>query len=117
MVSIGASTFIVFAMPTYVTARPGNVIIGHLIGMLCGMACSLIPTLNPYTSAFQYALAVGLSMFIMSVTDTEHPPASGTALGMAIEGVDWPMAGSLIVSVCALCLIHWSLRKYLKSMV
>jgi CBS-domain-containing membrane protein len=35
--SIGATAFIVFAMPDYVTAQPRNVIGGHLVGLFWGL--------------------------------------------------------------------------------
>lgn len=72
--SLGASTFIVFAMPDSVTAKPRNVIGGHLVGLFWGLAFSAVPHVAVPASLGCYALAVGLSIFTMVVTDTEHPP-------------------------------------------
>ena len=41
--SIGATAFIVFAMPDSVTAQARNVIGGQLVGLFCGFLFSLIP--------------------------------------------------------------------------
>ena len=41
--SIGATTFIVFAMPKSITAKPRNVIGGHIVGLISGSLCALIP--------------------------------------------------------------------------
>jgi CBS-domain-containing membrane protein len=41
--SIGATAFIVFAMPDSITAKPRNVVGGHLVGLFCGFLCALIP--------------------------------------------------------------------------
>jgi len=34
--SLGATAFIVFAMPASITARARNVIGGHIVGLFCG---------------------------------------------------------------------------------
>jgi CBS-domain-containing membrane protein len=57
--SIGATAFIVFAMPNYVTAQPRNVIGGHLIGLAYGFLFSLIPHSSLLASLTVYSLAVG----------------------------------------------------------
>ena len=41
--SLGATTFIVFAMPEQVTAKSRNIIGGYIVGFLCGLICSLVP--------------------------------------------------------------------------
>jgi len=41
--SIGATAFIIFAMPKSITAKARNVIGGHLVGFSCGALCALIP--------------------------------------------------------------------------
>ena len=48
------------------------------------------------------ALAVGLSIFIMTVTNTEHPPAAGTALGIVAHG--WTNETIIFILVCVVCL-------------
>ena len=114
--SIGATSFIVFAMPRSVTARPRNVIGGHMIGLLCGSVSTLIPH-PPSINVIMCSIAVGLSIFLMIITNTEHPPASGTALGVAINGFHPNVALAVIVSAVTLSAIHYSLRKYLKDLV
>lgn len=114
--SLGASTFIVFAMPKQITAEPRHLIGGHLIGLVCGSLFYLIPTPEFITPLMIYALAVGLSIFIMVVTNTEHPPASGTALGVAMNGFSWDVAFAVIVSVIALSFIHVVFKRYLEDL-
>ena len=113
--SIGATAFIVFAMPTSITARPRNVIGGHLIGLLCGSICALIPQPSFLHSGIAYSLAVGLSFFMMVIADAEHPPASGTALGVAITGFSWNATIAVITSAVVLSLVHHSLRPFLRD--
>lgn len=118
--SIGATTFIIFALPNKLTARPYNVIGGHIVGILCGtlgawMAVH-IPLDHPGIRAAGDALAVGLAMFIMVVTDTEHPPAAGTALGVAIYGFSWGITGEVIAAAVLLSLIRFFFRKELRDL-
>ena len=115
--SIGATAFIVFAMPKSITAKPRNVIGGHLVGFLSGFLCALIPHPSFLYSILIYSFAVGLSIFVMVVTDTEHPPASGTALGIAITGFDLNAAIALITSAIMLSLAHHFFKPYLRDLV
>ena len=114
--SIGSTAFIVFAMPNSVAARPVNIIGGQLVGFACGYLCGLIPHESFLISAVVYSLAVGLSIFIMAITDTEHPPASGTALGVAISGFSPRVLVALIASVVALSLVHHFFKRHLKDL-
>lgn len=116
--SIGASAFIVFAMPRSITAKPRNLIGGHLVGLLCGSLLTLISSQSSdFRSFLSYSLAVGLSIFIMVATDTEHPPASGTALGIAIEGFSFGIAFTVVISAIILSIVHHLLRSFLKDLV
>lgn len=93
--ALGASTFIVFAMPDSITAEPRRLVGGHTVGLLSGALCYLVflsgrftqLTTNPEVILIVAgALSVGLSIFLMAITDTEHPPAATTALGIIANG-------------------------------
>jgi CBS-domain-containing membrane protein len=114
--SIGATAFIVFAMPKALTANARNVIGGHIVGLFWGFVFSLIPHPTMITSLFCYSLAVGLSIFTMVVTDTEHPPASGTALGVAITGMSPHLLIVVVLSIVLLSLIHHVFKPYLRDL-
>ena len=96
--SLGATTFIIFAMPKYATAQPRRVIGGHIICIIVGILCFYITSLTQNREYFFLtqnmlkilipSLSVGLSIFFMVITNTEHPPAAGTALG-----IEWFRAG------------------------
>ncbi len=115
--SLGATTFIVFAMPNNITAKPRNVIGGHLVGLVVGSLFSLIPHATQSSLIIVAAGAVGLSIFIMVVIDTEHPPAAGTALGMVISGFSWSVTIAVITAVVLFSLVHHFFRKYIKDLV
>ncbi len=115
--SIGATAFIVFAMPRSITAKPRNIIGGHLIGVFCGSLFALIPHSSMWSSVLIYSIAVGFSMFLMVVLDAEHPPASGTALGVAIKGFSLNVVTAVMVSAGILSLIHYFFKPYLRDLV
>ena len=93
--ALGASIFIVFAMPRSVTAQSRRLIGGHIVGLICGSICYyafLTGPLRELAANWEFilwcacALSVGLSIFLMTITNTEHPPAAATALGIVAHG-------------------------------
>jgi CBS-domain-containing membrane protein len=123
--ALGASTFCVFAMPHSITTQPRRLIGGHIIGLLSGTVCYFAFLTGPlgkwvngweFTILFVYALAVGLSIFLMVITNTEHPPASGTALGIVAHA--WSYQVIIFVLACAigLAIVRRLLRGYLKDL-
>ena len=115
--SIGSTAFVIFALPKSITAEPRNVIGGNLVGLVSGSVCALIPQPIYMASVIAFALAVGLSIFIMVVTDTEHPPASGLALGVAITGFTWNVGIAVITAAIVLSLVHHLCKPMIKDLV
>jgi CBS-domain-containing membrane protein len=52
----------------------------------------------------------------MVVTDTEHPPAAGTALGVAMTGISLDVFIAVISSIILLSLIHRFFRSHMKDL-
>lgn len=115
--SIGATAFIVFTMPSRSIAHTRNILGGHLIGFLCGWGFSTLPENGMFLLALIYALAVGSSIFLMVITETEHPPAAGTALGVALYGVTPPEMLHFLLSVLALALVHRVFKKKIRDLL
>lgn len=115
--SIGATAFIIFAMPNSEAANPRRVIGGHIVGFISGTIFSVIVFDPFFFTALIYSLAVAVALFTMVITDTEHPPAAGTALGIAITGFSWDAAMAVIISVLILSLIHHFAKPYIKDLV
>ena len=115
--SLGSTAFVIFAMPNSITAKPQNVIGGNIVGLISGSVCALIP--QPYfiVSLLAYALAVGISIFVMVVTDTEHPPASGLALGLAITGFSWDVGIAIVTAVVVLSMVHHFCKSMIRDLV
>ena len=61
-------------------------------------------------------LSVGLSIFLMVLTRTEHPPAAGTALGLVVGG--WALSAVLFVLLGAviLSIVHMFTRRRLTNL-
>lgn len=115
--SIASSVFIVFAMPQAITAKARNLIGGHMIGLLSGSLFGLVSHPTMFLSDVLYALSVGCAIFLMVVTDTEHPPAAGTALGVVLIGFSLNLLLSIITSIVLLALVHRLLRSSLMDLV
>ncbi len=114
--SIGATAFIVFAMPKMITAQARNVIGGHTIGLISGSLCALIPHPTIFLTALAYSLAVGISILLMVILDAEHPPAAGTALGFALTGFSINAALALGISIIILSFAHYLFKSYLRDL-
>ncbi|OYT50754.1 HPP family protein [Candidatus Bathyarchaeota archaeon ex4484_135] len=116
MVSMGATAFIIFAMPNSPTAKPKNILGGHMLGLLSGTLFSLVPRLQTYLLVLACSLAVGLSIICMTLTKTHHPPASGTALAVVLTGFSIKVLLGVILGSALLSLTHHALRRYLKDL-
>ena len=111
--AMGATSFIVFAMPKSVSAQTRHVIGGHLVGLACGTIFYFTPL--PYL--VEYPLAVGIAICIMVALDVEHPPAAGTALAVVINEVSPNVFVTIMVSALVLSQCRYYLRHYLKDLV
>ena len=119
VVGVASSAFTIFVIPESVAATPRKVIGGHLVAALIGAGISYIlktPGLEIYVLETRYileisaAISVGIGIFFMVVTNTEHPPAAGTSLGLVIYGFDWTSVVFIISSAILLSLVRILLR-------
>jgi CBS-domain-containing membrane protein len=115
--SIGATAFIVFTMPKNITARPRRIIGGHFTGLFTGSLCYLIPHSSTLVTAIILSLAVGVSICLMVALDFEHPPASGTALGVALTGFSVDIFIAILTSVIILSIAHHFAKRYIRNLV
>ena len=111
--AMGATSFIVFAMPTAVSAQTKNVIGGHLVGLASGAIFYF--TALPYL--LEYPCAVGITIFLMVALDVEHPPAAGTALAVVINEVSPGVFVTIMTSALILSQCRYYLRRYLRDLV
>jgi len=81
--SFGATAVMIFSIPTSPLAQAKNVIGGHLISSIVGVTVHLILSDLIIIAA---ALAVSLSIVLMQITETLHPPGGATALIAVVGG-------------------------------
>ena len=124
--SLGASTFIAFAMPYAFTAQPRRLVGGNIVGLLCGLLCYyafLTGPLGELSKNWEFifwvagALSVGLAIFLMTITNTEHPPAAGVALGFAVNEWTYQTIIFVIAYAISLAIIKRLLKRYLRDLV
>ncbi|MBN2878629.1 MAG: HPP family protein [Clostridia bacterium] len=119
LASFGATAFLVFAMPHLRTSRFRSVLGGYVIGLIIGIAlyhcAELVYSVVEKHWVFSLAggLAIGLSLFLMTMTNTEHPPAAGLALGIVLQGYHALSLIIIFLSVLAILLIKHFLRNWL----
>ena len=112
--SIGATSFIIFTMPHTNGAKPKYILGGYAVGTIVGVLSNYLLVLNIGIPVnIVGAIAVGLAMFVMVITNTEHPPAAALALGIAIEGYTLNILIFVYGVAISLLLIKWLLRKWL----
>ena len=125
--SLGASAFIAFTMPQAHVSEPRYLIGGYIVGVAAGVAFGLTYRwldLPAESASHEVAhvvlggLAVGVAIFLMVVTNTEHPPAAGVALGLVINQT-WDALTLVVIlsAICSLSLVKWLLRRYLRNLL
>lgn len=113
--AIASTAFVLFISPFSESSNPRHVIGGHLIAVLVASPMAVVAdtsagaewvTAIPAIFAFYAAVGVGLTMFLMAATNTEHPPAAGTALAIVAHGFGWGLLVFIGTAVLILVLIQ-----------
>ena len=122
-ISLGGSAFVVFTMPRSATTR--RLVGGHIVGLICGSIFYFLFFTGPLgelaaseriITILAYALAVGLCIFLMTITNTEHTPAVSTALGIVSNGWSYQIVLSVLLCAIILAIIGRLLRNRLKDL-
>lgn len=120
--AIASTAFVLFIMPHSDTARARHALGGHVVALAVGGAFSSfgdteLGRVSVGDSAALFAAfaaaGVGLSMFLMAATNTEHPPAAGTALGVLGTAITPQLVLFVLSSILMLMIIHAVFRKRL----
>ena len=123
--SVASTAFVLFVFPHTATTRYRTVIGGHVVSVGAGFVVIVVATWLPLSNSWIYACAIGLSLLVMTLTQTIHPPASGTALtiAMAHTGSLWGnvlaltrIAIVVLVTVILLTISHYFLRHRLVNL-
>lgn len=121
--SLGPTAFELIETPTRATARPYNIIGGHLIGVLAGFTglylahAAAAPVPSPeHVALARVGAAVLAAMFTVLGTllaRAGQPAAISTALLISLGGMQTPRDGALImVAVCLMTLVGEPLRRW-----
>ncbi len=124
--SLGASAFVAFTMPHRLLSSPRHLVGGYVVGIVVGSLCRLcleampggLPPLWTHVwRAVVSALAVGLAVFGMVVTSTEHPPAASLALGLVLGETSLYVIVVVLAGIVGLSALKWVLRRWLIDLV
>ena len=122
---LASSVVGIFIAPSNQTARIRSVVGGHGVALALGSLFSVMLLFDPVQSFLMdaevlrnlsYAAAVGAAMLLMAITNSEHPPAAGTALGMASREFDILIFLSIIGAVALLAVMKLAMRPYLRDL-
>jgi len=121
VVALGASAFIVFATAEHDTAQPRRLMDGHAMCIAIGLLCSIPFCLDilPRTETsvgLVAAAAVGFAILVMTMTDTEHPPAAGNARAFAISAREMEHVVFIVAAVISLPVIHRLFLRWLRDL-
>jgi CBS-domain-containing membrane protein len=84
-IPFATSIVLVLGSPQAEPAQPRALIGGHLIATMVGLVVVKLTGPGPWCAA----LAVGLAMVAMQLTDTFHPPAGIDPLVVVVNGMSW----------------------------
>ena len=123
--ALGASAFIVFTMPNMYSSDPRRLIGGYSVGIIIGILFFFISNLETFSVISENskmilvifgAIAVGVSIFIMAITNTEHAPAAGIALGLVINTWVYITIIFIIIAIIWMATVRKLLRPYLMDL-
>lgn len=84
LASMGASTFLLFAVPHSPMAQPWPMLAGHIVSAAVGVACAGFIS-HPVIAT---ASAVALAIFAMHMLHCMHPPSAATAMIAVLGGAE-----------------------------
>ena len=125
VVAIAASTALVFFAPHSVAASARRLIGGHVMGVvaagitwgLFSLLCADPSSIGTWAVVITRAGGVGLVMLLMTVTNTEHAPAAGTALGLVTDGFPFPEVAFILSAAVLLSLVRFVLLRRLENLM
>lgn len=120
--TLGATAFIVFALPKSYSSRLRHLLGGYAVGIVVGCLCSYLalgladsPSLSTGNAAvvISGAIAVGTAIFLMAILNMEHPPAAGMALSLVINPWELETMLFIVVAVLLFALVKEALKRFM----
>lgn len=104
MAPFGATMVILFALPQSPLAQPRNILLGHLLTTATGISIMTLCGVTPWS----LGLAVGLSVALMMLTGTTHPPAGANPLVVMLAGEGWAfLLNPVLVGAVTILAFGW----------
>ncbi len=123
---LGSSAVIVFVHPNSSGAALRHLVGGHLLGLAVGVLSAFLlfhsgwvpvpADVEHWAANIAAAITLGLVILLMSMTDTEHPPAAATGLGFALQSLNVTVIALFAVAVLVLAVSKVLLRKSLRDL-
>lgn len=123
---LGSSAVIVFVHPNSSSAALRHLVGGHLLGLAVGALASFIlfhSGWTPVADATHHwvadmiaAVTLGVVILVMSLTDTEHPPAAATGLGFALQSLEYTLVLLFVAAVLMLAAGKVIFRRALRDL-
>lgn len=114
MAPFGATAVLVFGVPSSPLAKAKNVIGGHFLTALIGVV--FVNYIGVDTASI--AVATGLAISIMMLTNTVHPAAGANPILIIVTGQSWTflitpvLMGTIFIVLCGY-FSQWLLKEYL----
>jgi CBS-domain-containing membrane protein len=108
MAPFGATVVLVFGVPKSPLAQPKNVIVGHFITAFIGVFFVEYVGVEPWS----LALATGIAVTMMLLTNTTHPPAGANPMLIMLSGQSWAFLFSpVLMGACIIVCLGLVLNK------
>ncbi|MCH7800678.1 MAG: HPP family protein [Chloroflexi bacterium] len=126
VVAVASTAFTIFVFPNSIASTPRRIIGGHVIAVVSGAAMAaflLVLSVDNTALGTRFvvdiaaALSVGLGALLMVITNTEHPPAAGTAFALVIYPWSWSAIVFIISSAIILSIVRIILRPMLINLL
>ena len=111
--SVGPTAFLLYSMPTSLSACPRNTLCGHALGIACGYGSLVLTGLEQRAAAnldavqwprmLAAAVSLAATSFLMIAFRVVHPPAGATTLIVSLGFITSPL--HLCVMECAILLM------------
>jgi CBS-domain-containing membrane protein len=122
--AIAASAFLVFIGPNERLASSRRIVGGHFVGCCVGLAGALVLSLvedqGTHAGLLEHvvaAISVGAGIIAMGASNTEHPPAAGTVLGLALGEKALESALLVMLAVLVIVGVRMLLRRWLMDLL
>ena len=123
---LGSSAVIVFVHPNSSSAALRHLVGGHVLGLAVGALTSFalfhagwvpVPDSEHHWAAdIAAAMTLGVVILLMSITDTEHPPAAATGLGFALQSLEFTLVMLFVAAVLTLAAGKVIFRAYIRDL-